>query len=120
MKGEREREEGYEAGRVGYSGRERGSGEGRGWSPHLGLSVKPLGNPAGIPKMLRHGHVALGFKVPALGGCPEVRASERAVGIYPHNRFLDQTPPCPCVHRCPVYQEGPVISVSLSDPPSMG
>ena len=120
MKGEREREEGYEAGRVGYSGRERGCGRGGDQSPCLGLSIKHLANPAGIPKMLHQGHVALGLRVPALAGCSEVRASEPAVGTYyPHNRCLDQTQPCPCVHRCQVYQERPVISVSLSDPPSM-
>ena len=32
-------------------------------------------SPAGIPRMLRQGHVSLGFKVPVLGGCPEVRSS---------------------------------------------
>lgn len=64
--------------------------------------------------MLRQGHVSLGFKVPSLGGCPEVRSSEPAVGTYPHNRFHDQTP-CPCVPTCPVvYLQRPVISLSLS------
>ena len=95
---EREREGGREAGRVGYSGRERWVGGGEGLSPSLGLSIKPPTNPAGIPRMVRQGHVSLGFKVPALGGCREVRASESSVGTYPHDFFLDQTRPCPCVH----------------------
>ena len=69
--------------------------------------------------MLRQGHVSLGFKVPVLGGCPEVRSSEPAVGTYPHNRFHDQTP-CPCVPTRPVVDlQRPLISVSLSDPHSI-
>ena len=79
-----------------------------------GEEQQPPARPAGIPRMLRQGHVSLGFKVPSLGGCPEVRSSEPAVGTYPHNRFHDQTP-CPCVPTCPVvYLQRPVISLSLS------
>ena len=103
---------------MGTVGGRGGRGRGGGRSPRLGLSVKPLGNPAGIPKTLRHGHIALGFKVPALGGCPEVRVSEPARGTWPHNRFLYQTRPCPRVHTCPAYQQRPVPSTSLSDPSS--
>jgi len=101
-------------GREGEGGRGRGGGGGGGQSPRLGLSFKPPARPAGVPRMLRQGHVSLGFKVPSLGGCPEVRSSEPAVGTYPHNRFHDQTP-CPCVPTCPVvYLQRPVISLSLS------
>ena len=119
VKGEREREVGRQ-GELGTVGG-RGVGEVRGAEPMPGTQCQAPANPAGIPKMLRQRHVALSFKVPALAGCSEVRASEPAVGTYyPHNRCLDQTQPCPCIHRCLVYQERPAISVSLSDPPSMG
>ena len=89
VKGEREREGGQEAGRVGvqWEGAGVGGGEGggaRAWDSES----SPRETPAGIPKMLHHGHVALSFKVPAVGGCPEVRASEPAGGTYVHNRFL--------------------------------
>ena len=111
--GEREGREGE----LGTEGRREWSGEGA-LSPLLGLSFKPLANPAGIPKVLCQGHVSLCFKVPAQGGFLMVRSSEPAVGTYPHNCFHDHTP-CPCEHTCSVYLQRPIISVSLSDPQSI-
>lgn len=107
---------------MGYSGSEGGGvggGEGggaRAWDS----ASSPRETPAGTPKMLRHGHVALGFKVPAVGGCPEVRASEPAGGTYPHNRFLDH------VHvdthaRCTSKgQSPPCLSLTPPPPPQYG
>lgn len=116
VKGEREREGGREAGTVGVPWEGGGVGGGEGGGARTWDSASsPRETPAGLPKTLRHGHVALGFKVPALGGCPQVRASEPAGGTYPAQPL---SRPCPRVHTGPVRQQRPVPSVSLSDPSS--
>lgn len=99
----------------GRGGRGRGGGCGaRAWDS----ASSPRETPAGIPKTLRHGHVALGFKVPALGGCPEVRASEPAGGTYPHSRFLDHVHVYTRARYASKGQSPPCLS--LTPPPSMG
>lgn len=117
--------EGREGGRGRAGGRESwgtvggGSGEGRGCGARAWDSASsPRETPAGIPKTLRHGHVALGFKVPALGGCPEVRASEPAGGTYPHSRFLDHVHVYTRARYASKGQSPPCLS--LTPPPSMG
>ena len=111
--GERKRVGGRESW-VQWEGEGVGGGEGGGARTWDSAS-SPRETPAGLPKTLRHGHVALGFKVPALGGCPQVRASEPAGGTYPAQPL---SRPCPRVHTGPVRQQRPVPSVSLSDPSS--
>lgn len=118
VKGEREGEGGREAGRVGVQWGGVGGG-GRGCGARAWDSASsPRETPAGIPKTLRHGHVALGFKVPALGGCPEVRASEPAGGTYPHSRFLDHVHVYTRARYASKGQSPPCLS--LTPPPSMG
>ena len=64
--------------------------------------------------MLHHGHVALGFKLPAVGGCPEVRASEPAGETYPHNRFLYHVHVCTHARYTSKGQSPPCLSLTPS------